>query len=534
MARAYEQPSRGLVTQAASAMIARPDVPRSTFRNQWMRKTTFDAGWLVPFLVEEVYPGDDMTYKLSAYVRMGTPLFPMFSNFKIETFFFFVPWRLTWVNFTKMMGEQASPGDTIAYTVPTGPSPAGGFAVGSLQDHFGIPTVGQIAGGAVHDHFLGPSRGYYLIWNQWFRDENSVNGLNVPLVDTTTEAGYTLQRRMKVSDRFTRALPWPQKFTAPAALGTQAPVVGLGVNSPAANIAGGALVGTPATSQPGGLFTPSFMSNQVLIASATAAGNTPLAVYADLSAITINTLRLSFLVQEMLERDARGGTRYVELMQSHFGVMSPDARLQRPEYIGGGSSPLILSPIAQDAPGGSGLGSLGAVGAGFGQHSARYACVEHGMIMGIINVQSELAYQQGMPRLFSHRRTRFDFYWPSLAGLGEQPVYRGEIYKTGVPANDDTIFGYQPSWEELRQRESEVVGLFRSTAASNIDEWGTWEQFGSAPVLGQTFLQDNPPMSRILAAGASTNQQFLGDLLIERIATRPLPVHGTPTTLGRF
>lgn len=529
-------PSRGLVSQASQSMIARADVPRSTFITPWLRKMTFDAGYLVPFLLDEVLPGDDMSYRVNAYVRMATPLFPLFSNFKIDTFLFFVPHRLCWSNFTRMMGEQDSPGDTIAYTVPTGPSPAGGWTVGSLQDHFGIPPVGQITAGQIVNVNIMPFRAYYLIWNQWFRDENSVNGLNVPLGDTTTETGYTLQRRMKASDRFTRALPWPQKFTAPTVpLGTSAPVIGFGTLSTSAiGAQGGTVFETPSGSRVYANSQDNSTNQWRMMLSSPGPGAAP-QIFADLSqasGISINTLRLSFMVQELLERDARGGTRYVELIQSHYGVMSPDMRLQRPEYIGGGSSPLVLTPIAQTATGGGGLGALGAAGSGFGQHSGRYAATEHGFIIGLINVQSELVYQQGLHKVWS-RRTRFDYYWPTLAGLGEQAVLRQEIFCNGTDAEDSLVFGYQPAWEEYRQRESEITGLFRSTSAGNIDEWHTAQQFTGAPVLGATFLQDDPPMARILAS-ASTNMQFLADILIERTATRPLPTHGTPTRLGRF
>lgn len=532
----YDIARRGLVQQSSQALIARPDVPRSTFVGNWMRKTTFDAGYIVPIALDEVYPGDDITYKITAYVRMATPLFPMFSNFKIETFGFFVPNRLCWTNWVRMMGEQDSPGSSIAYTVPTGPSPAGGYAVGGVHDHYGLPTVGQVTAGQVVDNNIMPLRGYYLIWNQWFRDENSVNGLNVPLGDTTTETGYALQRRMKASDRFTRALPWPQKFTAPTVpLGASAPVIGIGTTSTlAVGPQGNTVYETPSGSRVYGNSQDNSGNNWRMLMTSAGPGAAP-QIYADLSqaaGISINTLRLSFLVQELLERDARGGTRYTELMTSHFGVSSPDARLQRPEYIGGGSTPLVLTPIAQTATGGGGLGALGAAGAGVGTHGGRYAAVEHGFIHWFINVQSELAYQQGMHKMWS-RRTRYDYYWPSLAGLGEQAILRQEIYATGVDVDDAAVFGYQPAWEELRQRESEVTGLFRSTSAGNIDEWHAVQQFVGAPVLGATFLQDDPPMSRILAS-ASTNMQFLADILFERTATRPLPMHGTPTRLGRF
>lgn len=535
--REYYQPKGQFVTQASQAMVERADIPRSTFVGRKMRRATYDASYLYPFHLDELLPGDDMTFKVSAYLRMQTPLFPLFSNFKVETFWFFVPHRLTWENFQRFMGEQPSPGSGISFTIPTGPSPAGGWAPTSLQAHFGLPIVGQVTAGQVVDSNIMPLRAYYLIWNQWFRDENSVNGLTVPLTDTSTETGYVLQRRMKGPDRFTRALPWPQKFTAPAALGSSAPVLGIGVDVPATtgagptNVRGAVSSGAPTGSY---VFGPHYNDAANTIYLNATATDGPLAIFADLSQISVNTLRLSFMVQQLLERDARGGTRYVEVVKSHFGVTSPDARLQRPEYIGGGASQMNLTPIAQTATGGAGVGALGAAGSSFLQHGCRYTATEHGFIIGLINISTELAYQQGLHKLWS-RRTRYDFYWPSLAGLGEQAILRQEIYCTGVDVDDATVFGYGPAWDEYRQMYSDVVGLFNSRAAGNIDEWHTAQDFGAAPVLGATFLQDDT--TTIIArnmASAFTGMQYLADIMIERQATRPLPVYGTPATLGRF
>ena len=265
-------------------------------------------------------------------------------------------------------------------------------------------------------------------------------------------------------------------------------------------------------------------------------------VYADLSTatgVTINQLRQAFLVQQLLERDARGGTRYTEIIRSHFGVVSPDMRLQRPEYIGGGSSPLMITPVAQTAPTtGLTVGALGGAGTATGQHQAHYASTEHGYILGLINVKSDLSYQQGMHKMWK-RSTRYDFYWPSLAGLGEQAVSRGEIYCTGDPANDDVVFGYQERWHEYRTHVSEVTGHFRSGTTGTLDAWHLAQRFLTAPVLGDTFIKDDGVniLDRVLAAGSTARtgfQQYLADILIQRDRTAPLPMYGTPVLLGRF
>lgn len=534
----FQLPARQMVSQADQSMIARPDVPRSKFTGSWTRKTTFQVGKLIPFCVDEVLPGDHLTYRTTAYCRLSTPLFPIMSNMRVDTFWFFVPMRLVWANAKKFFGEQVSPGDSIAYTIPYLDSAAGGFPVNSLYDYMGLPTVGQVtAGQTVRVNSL-PMRCYALIYDQWFRDQNSIaTGGGLFTTDGPDGvANFIIFRRAKSHDYFTTCLPWPQKFTAPTALGSQAPVVGLGVPSPAANVASGALhIGTIAPSQIGGLFTPANVSAVQLVATATNAGNAPLAVYADLSGISVNVLRESLMVQTLLERDARGGTRYTEVVKAHFGVQSPDARLQRSEYIGGGSAMLNVTPIAQTATGGGGLGALGGAGTAYGEHSASVAATEHGYVIGIINARSELSYSQGLHKMWT-RSTRYDFYWPSLAQLGEQAVLRQEIYCTGVDADDTTVFGYQERWHEYRTRTSEVTGLFRPTSAGNIDEWHLSEQFTGAPVLGATFLEE-PYLNvrRALSAGATADEmQILADILIQREAVRPLPMFGTPASLGRF
>lgn len=541
----YYWPQRQLVSQAQQSMIERPDVPRSKFSGTWTEVKSFDAGYLVPFLLDEVLPGDHMKYDATAYVRMATPLFPLFTTQRVETFFFFVPARLLWTNWRRFMGEQVDPLDSIAYTIPQIVSPAGGFAQNGLYDHFGVPTAGQITGANTMSISALPLRAYYLIWSEWFRDQNLQVGISAANFGDGPDlySNYQTQVRSKLHDYFTSCLPWPQKFVAPTvSLGASAPVRGLyydRAQAPSAANAQPMVDSTQAVSVPPALWQMATQTGVYMAGSTpgVAATDYPV-VYADLSlaaGISINTLRQAWLVQQLLERDARGGTRYTEIVKSHFGVSSPDMRLQRPEYIGGGSQPLTVTPIAQTATGGAGLGSLGAAATAVGQHHASYASTEHGYVIGIINVRTELAYQQGLHRMWT-RSVRTDFYFPSLAGLGEQFVRYDEIYCLGTGGTTDTkAFGYQERWQEYRTRYSSVTGVFRSTATGTLDAWHLAQKFTALPTLNQVFIFDTPPMSRVLAAGGlTTNQQYYADIMIRREATRPLPVFGTPVTLGRF
>lgn len=543
----YYLGNRRLVSQEDAAIIQRAKVPRSKFINSWTRLTTFDAGYLVPFLVDEILPGDHMRYNVTAYLRMATALFPMFSNQRIDTFFFFVPNRIIWDNWVKFMGEQARPTDSIAFTVPVIGGTTDGDEVGTLFDHMGIPTEGQITAGQNLTYNALPFRAYNKIYDAWFRDQNIIDP-GATFIQTgdgpDSAVNYALIRRAKSHDYFTSALPWPQKFTPLQTLFTgTAPVIGIGAVDASAMTAGG---GTFRETDNALKVYTGYITNADAAAklavkfdgAGIVSSSNPPRIYADLAqatGVTINALRNAWLVQDLLERDARGGTRYTELIRSHFGVTNPDFRVQRPEYIGGGQTPLNLTPIAQTTPtGGGGLGALGATGTAAGQHSASYAATEHGFIIGIINVRTELHYQQGLHKMFT-KSVRYDYYFPALAGLGEQAVLRQEIYATGTDALDATVFGYQERWQEYRTRYSEVTGLFRSTAAGNIDEWHLAQHFSAAPTLSQAFIEDIPPMTRVLAAGElAVNQQYLADILINRTAVRPIPTFGTPATLARF
>jgi hypothetical protein len=516
-------------------MIPKAEIPRSKFDCQSTHKTTFDAGFLVPVYVDEVLPGDTFNLNMTAFARLSTPLYPIMDNLHLESFFFFVPNRLIWDNWQKFMGQQNNPADSISYVVPQQVSPASGYAIGSLQDYMGLPTVGQVNNGATVTHGAFWTRAYNLIYNEWFRDENLQNSVVVDKGDgPDTVTNYTLLRRGKRKDYFTSSLPWPQKGAAVTLpLGTSAPIY--------TNAAKNTDVSVFTTTESGYRALRSDSGLNVQASDRVALSTNQL--YADLSvatAATINQLRQSFQIQKLLERDARGGTRYTEIIRSHFGVISPDARLQRPEYLGGGQTPININPIAQTSgTNASGtttpLGTLASMGTGLAHnHGFTQSFVEHGVILGIVAVRADLTYQQGLQKMWS-RSTRYDFYFPAFATLGEQAVLNKEIYVTGNSTQDNGVFGYQERWAEYRYYPSRISGLFRSTAAGTIDGWHLAQKFTALPTLNTTFIQDTPPLARALAVGSEANgQQFIFDSFFDVKKARPMPMYSVPGLIDHF
>lgn len=514
-------------------IVPRADIPRSSFNRNHGYKTTFDSGYLIPFFIDEALPGDTFSLRATLFSRLATPVVPIMDNMFMETFFFAVPYRLVWSNWKKFCGEQLNPSDSTDYLVPQVVMPAGGALAQSLSDYMGIPI--GVAGLSVNSLW---HRAYNLIWNEWFRDQNLQNSLPVPTGDgPDTYTDFTLQRRNKRPDYFTTCLPWPQKGTAATIpLGSTAPVTGLYVDTASSSALtagwkdakGNLSTGKSGTfSLAGGPVSKFSVENSV--------GGNPL-VYADLSsatAATINSLRQAFQIQKLLERNARGGTRYTEILQNHFGVISPDARLQRPEYLGGSSARINFSTVAQTSPtsGSNALGDLAAFGVCTDQVPGwTKSFTEHTLIIGLLNVRADLNYQQGLHRKFS-RRSRYDFYWPALANIGEQDVKNKEIYATNT-ATDDQVFGYQERWAEYKYAPNQITGKLRSTYATPLDFWHLAQKFTALPALNSTFIEDNPPISRIIAV--PSEPQFVLDSYIQLNCARPMPMFSVPGLIDHF
>jgi hypothetical protein len=567
------------------SQIPNSPIQRSVFDRSHDYKTTLDSGYLIPFFVDEVLPGDTFKLRVNAFVRMNTLIAPFMDNVFMDTFFFFVPTRLVWDNWQRFCGEQKNPGDSTDFLIPS-LSGTNTFDNGTIFDYMGLPTGVSLDPANTPINAL-PFRAYNLIYNEWFRDENLIDSIPVLTTDGPDPiSNYTLRKRAKRHDYFTSALPWPQKGpSVDVGLTGNAPVVGFGDgqtwNFMSNNSYSGtqAVLGNPTdvldnvglqvftnreqfstanmipimqeTNQSGrwanignqdqssgndikptrairgdGFYFP----NGILSNSS---GQQPYADLSGVSAITINDLRQAFQIQKFYEKWARGGSRYTETLRVMFNVISPDARLQRPEYLGGTHSRVNVVPTAQtsstDAV--SPQSNLSAFGVlGDSAHGFNKSFVEHGYLIGLVCLRADITYQQGLNRMWS-RRQLFDFYWPTLAHLGEQVVYNKEIYAQGT-AEDNGVFGYQERYAEYRYKPSMITGKLRSTDAQTLDVWHLAQKFETLPKLNQDFIEENPPINRVIAV--QNEPQFFADFWFDLKTSRPMPVYSVPGLVDHF
>ena len=570
------------------SQIPNSPIQRSVFDRSHDYKTTMDAGYLIPFFVDEVLPGDTFKLRVNAFVRMNTLIAPFMDNVFMDTFFFFVPTRLVWDNWQRFCGEQKNPGDSTDFLIPS-LSGTNTFTNGSIFDYMGLPTGVALDPANTPINAL-PFRAYNLIYNEWFRDENLIDSIPVLTGDGPDPvSNYTLRKRAKRHDYFTSALPWPQKGpSVQIGLTGNAPVSGNGdfyftgldfnpsqgglklsfpsypavsyaysdgnmhvydgkvyPQHPNATLQNGSVGISYTTDQSGeggdsetfALYPNKLKLEGNGVASLSIANDSSFNHFqADLSgvnAVSINDLRQAFQIQKFYEKWARGGSRYTETLRVMFNVISPDARLQRPEYLGGTHSRVNVVPTAQTSSTDSvspqsNLSAFGVLGDS--AHGFNKSFVEHGYVIGLCCLRADITYQQGLNRMWS-RRQLFDFYWPTLAHLGEQVVYNKEIYAQGTEA-DNGVFGYQERYAEYRYKPSMITGKLRSTDAQSLDVWHLAQKFDTLPKLNQDFIEENPPINRVIAV--QNEPQFFADFWFDLKTSRPMPVYSVPGLVDHF
>lgn len=537
------------------AMTPRSDVPRSAFDVNHTHKTTFAGGYLIPVFVDEVLPGDSFKVQMHAFARLATAIVPIMDNLIMESFFFFVPNRLVWSNWERFMGEQLNVTDSTDFVTPQ-VVPTWNDVTGSIFDYMGVTMNGAVAGSIAVNAL--PFRAYNLIYNDWFRDEDLMNPVVVSTGDgPDTVADYALRQRTKRPDYFTTARPWPAKPVMQPSTGqwifgdelsnpvpgqnyvnvqyntnsgVGAPITGLGMIAAATTG-----LSTGPIREPGGRvisdYSPSYLPTDMRLRTVTTDGHPDVKVL-------INDIRTANMLQQWMEKNARGGTRYSEIVRSHFGVVSPDARLQRPEYLGGGRTFVSIHPVQQTSATGitggstvlgeqSATGTFSAYGHGFSS-----SFTEHGIILGLLNVRADLTYQQGIRRMF-FRKSKFDYYWPNFAHLGEQAIFSKEIFTDGT-AGDDDVFGYQERFAEYKYHPNRTSSIMRSSAPSPLDMWHLGQNFASRPQLNGTFLRDTPPVDRVLVVASFAEQQFMVDMLFSQRMVRPMPMYSIPGIGSNF
>lgn len=529
--------SAGRVAQSHFAKIPQSiAAPRSAFDRSFSHKTTFNEGQLIPFLWEPILPGDTVNLKTTMLARLATPIFPYMDNVYLDIHYFFVPNRLLWTNWERFQGAQDNPSDSIAYTVPQLSASAwsSGFASLSLFDYFGLPT--QIANIPQADMPIAlPLRGYNKIFNDWYRDEDLDNSTIVDTSNGPDTTGYTVLFRRRRKDYFTSCRPWPQKggVASTISLGGTASLqynnpsfVGQNLRTSSTN----AIISPPGSATNLNVSAGSTVLNLSGVSGVNLdVSTTHVANLASATGVTINALRQAIVIQQILELDARGGTRYVEALLARFGVVSPDFRLQRSEFLGGQTLDINVNPIAQTSQtptSGTPQGNLAAFAVGRGSAGCSHSFVEHGQLYGICSIRADTTYQQGLSRHWSVQ-TRYDYYEPMMANLGEQAVLNKEIMMQGPVSGtpDDQIFGYQERWGEYRYKPSFVSGQFRSNSATPLDSWHLAVDFTSLPTLAG-LIQESPPIARIVAVPSEPH--FIVDTWTRFKHVRVMPMYSNP------